>query len=394
MAYLPKSLYTSDFPQLEVLNLASVTAGTANDLAGSFIAAIPDLGHANLPKGLNEGVQGNKKPNRMALRMASIVAQAASLGNTTHSCDYRLNVYRNTLGVGVYQGPLAYYPMSVATTIGTAITSSNINSFVQVTPAAMTGIVPGMALLIDSGTSTAELVYVTATTSTKFTAYFTQLHTTAATVKTALTPYLATEMVPCDALLAATTSTNAVSATGAAYVGLTSAYGVHVGDYLLCDTSTPQETVQVTALYAINTTSGTAVGSAGSTVITPTSMAGIFVGTPLVCDTGASGETVVVTAVGSTTFTATFANTHSSGFRIQADVMQATFANTHTSGFTIAPVNTSGITNVPVLANGTPFELRAGDVLTLSRVSSDLTGLVTPAMSVQIDWEPSARYRQ
>lgn len=68
-----------------------------------------------------------------------------------------------------------------------------------------------------------------------------------------------------------------------------------------------------------NTTSTNAVTVAGSSTITPVSMAGIAVGHTLQCDTPGSAayEEVVVTAITSSTFTATFANTHVAGFLIQ-----------------------------------------------------------------------------
>lgn len=50
--------------------------------------------------------------------------------------------------------------------------------------------------------------------------------------------------------------------------------------------------------------------STGSQVVTPASMAGIKVGSQVLVDTGTNQETVVVTATTSTTFTATFAKSH------------------------------------------------------------------------------------
>lgn len=392
MAYLPKSIYSNDFPQLEGINVASASGGTAADFLRNTICVLPDQRHVFLPKTLAENVQGNLKINRMINRMTGVVSQgtANTLGGTTNNCDVRLLVYRG----GLLQGAIAYYPLSISTTIGTAIVAGNINTHVAVTPAAMTGIKPGLALIIDAGTATQEQIYVESTTSTTYTAYCTQLHTTGAAVQTGFIPLLATDILPCDALLANTTSTNAVGSAGSTLVGVTSPYGIHVNDYLVCDTAGSQETVQVAAIAMVDTTSGTAVGAPGAVAITPASMVGIVANAPLIIDTGGSVETVIVTSVTATTFTATFVNTHSSGFRIQSDYITATFVNTHSSGFTIAPASTSGILNVPALANGAPFEMRAGDVLVLARVSNNLTGLATPAFLFQTDWEPSNRYRQ
>lgn len=68
-----------------------------------------------------------------------------------------------------------------------------------------------------------------------------------------------------------------------------------------------------------NTTSQTAVAGAGTATITPASMNGISVGHTLQCDTPgtAAYEEVPVTTVTSSTFTATFANAHTTGFLIQ-----------------------------------------------------------------------------
>lgn len=193
----------------------------------------------------------------------------------------------------------------------------------------------------------------------------------------------------------------------------------------------------------VNTTTSTAVSSAGSVTITPSAMTNIFVGTQLLVDTGASAETVVVTAVTSTTFTATFANTHSSTWNVVsaplASVTYATtsssttitsgvktvtpasmasiyvgtqlnfsggtgsaetvvvtavtsttftanFANGHSGGYTIAIAEVALVAHqLTALA---PNKLLPGDILTFARVSSNSTGLASPAVTVQLDWAP------
>jgi uncharacterized protein DUF6682 len=61
----------------------------------------------------------------------------------------------------------------------------------------------------------------------------------------------------------------------------------------------------------VDTTLGTAVGAPGSVTVSPPVMLGIYVGAVLVIGRGTPNvESVTVTAVTSTTFTATFANTH------------------------------------------------------------------------------------
>ncbi len=73
----------------------------------------------------------------------------------------------------------------------------------------------------------------------------------------------------------------------------------------------------ITANTTVNTT-GSAIASTGSQACTPASMTNISVGVLLTCDTGGSLEVVQVTAVTGTTFTATFAHTHSASFAITA----------------------------------------------------------------------------
>lgn len=61
----------------------------------------------------------------------------------------------------------------------------------------------------------------------------------------------------------------------------------------------------------VDTTLGTAVGVPGSATVSPPSMVGIYVGVVLVAGRGTPNvESVTVTAATSTTFTATYANTH------------------------------------------------------------------------------------
>lgn len=67
---------------------------------------------------------------------------------------------------------------------------------------------------------------------------------------------------------------------------------------------------------AVSTTANNAVSAPGAATITPASMIGIYDGSLLTYDTGEAQETVTVTAVTATTFTATFANTHSAGAAI------------------------------------------------------------------------------
>lgn len=197
----------------------------------------------------------------------------------------------------------------------------------------------------------------------------------------------------------ATTITPAITATGVQTVALASATNVVAGMALGVDTAGAFEVVYVISVSGANitanftkthsggvaatsilqpfvpiafvpasgpatTTSSTAVTS-GSTVITPASMYGIHVGDQLLVDTGGSAEVVTVTAVTNTTFTAVFANAHSGTYAVVTN-----------------PATGS-------LANGARFELRGGDVVSINRLSNNVTGLATPAGLAEIEWVPS-----
>lgn len=284
MANVNKSLGKyRDWPQLESQPFAALTAGSASDpAAGSEVqmAVIPDLTAAFPPSAvLGAGVQGSLPNNRMWLRWAGFCSQGTSptAGNATNYADLQLLVYRfqssnlpSGVNPGTYmQGILAYYSLKVNTTIGTAITSSNVNSVVAVTPAAMTGIVPGMLLAVGA-TSTYELVKVLSTTSTTFSAYFTQQHATNAAVTSVLQPNYPVPFVSAAGTVPAGATIGSLSAGTSVTATPSTMYGIHVGDSLLVDT----------------------VGSGVQ-------------------------ETVVVQSVSLTTFKATFANNHGSNTPIQ-----------------------------------------------------------------------------
>jgi hypothetical protein len=187
-----------------------------------------------------------------------------------------------------------------------------------------------------------------------------------------------------------TSTSTAVSAAGSVTITPASMTGIFVGNPLLVDTSTSQETVIVTAVTATTFTATftkthsstwTIVSTSGAQTIAPASMANIFVGTPLLVDTSTSQETVVVTAVTSTTFTATFANAHSSTWTIASPPLVSIV------------YSSSGVTETALtphqIASLVPNILKPGDVLTFQRVSSNGTGLASPALTVQLDWAPT-----
>lgn len=311
----------SDMPQLETAIFGALAAGNATDPATeTYIGDVPDPSLFFGPLTANELSRSSLASDRLIVRQAAVISQGAATTSAVaaHPADLRLNVWRN----GLLQGCIAYLSLTANTTLGTAIVTANLSLKTAVTPASMAGIMAGMRVAIDAGGSL-EYVTVLSITSTTFTAIFTKTHTTSATVVAVLVPQMAMPLVPA---------------------------------------------------YAANTTSSAAVGSVGSTAITPVSIYGIRVGDWVLCDTGAPQETVQVTAITSAPATAT--------------TFTATFANTHSSGFTI--VTTQPPAGQPQLAvKRIPYELREGDVLTITRVSSDTTGVATPALVARVDWVPS-----
>lgn len=194
-------------------------------------------------------------------------------------------------------------------------------------------------------------------------------------------------------LLVSTTTTTAVSSAGAVAITPAAMTNIFVGTALLVDTGASAETVVVTAVTSSTftatfanthsstwnivsaplatvtyaTTSSSTTISAGTATVTPASMASIYVGSQLNFSGGTgSSETVVVTAVTSTTFTATFANGHSGGYTIAI------------SEVALVPHNIAALAANVLLPN---------DIITFKRVSSNATGLASPATTVQIDWD-------
>lgn len=341
----PSRSMIRDWPQLESQPFAALAAGSATDpAAGSEtqMAALPDLSVAFPPisaAGAQGGlVQAGDLPNnRMWLRWAAFVSQGTSptVGNATNNADLELLVYRmqyaglpSTSNPAAYiQGVIAHYPLNINTTLGTTISAGNAGSVQTVTPASMAGIIAGLRLAVDTG-SVYELVDVLSVTSTTFTAFFRFAHANSAAVTSVLQPN-----VPIPFSLAG---------TGVVPAGITA---------------------------------GGSITNGANRVVTPAgypsiTMYGIHVGDSLLVDTVASGvqETVVVTAVTAKTFTATFANSHTSS----------------------APIVTAvDLRGVPLLANGQRFTLQPGDVLKLTRTSNNVTGVATPAGNFFGDWVPS-----
>jgi hypothetical protein len=131
----------------------------------------------------------------------------------------------------------------------------------------------------------------------------------------------------------------------------------------------------------VNTTSSTAVGAAGLNTITVGASGAVncYVGQFLNI-TGGTGtaETVVVTAFNAVanTITANFANTHSSTYNVvAAPLASISYQN-----------GTNEIAWVTRQISCYPNVIKPGDVLTLSRVSSNSTGLAQPLVTAEIEW--------
>lgn len=130
----------------------------------------------------------------------------------------------------------------------------------------------------------------------------------------------------------------------------------------------------------VNTTSATTI-TAGVNVVTPASMAGIYSGQALYFSAGTgAAETVYVYNVTSTTFTALFANGHSSSYTITTPALASITYASGTNASKWVPVTLT-------LTQKTNF-IQKNDVLTIARVSSNSTGLASPNGVVQIDWIP------
>ena len=140
----------------------------------------------------------------------------------------------------------------------------------------------------------------------------------------------------------------------------------------------------------VNTTSATTI-SAGAATVTPASMANIQVNSLLVFSGGTGAtETVVVTAITGTTFTATFANGHSGAYTIVCNnIASMTFnavgvtAAAYTPAILLAGTSANGMTFVPNVL------IQPGDVITIQRLSSNVTGLASPITLAQVEWVPA-----
>jgi hypothetical protein len=130
----------------------------------------------------------------------------------------------------------------------------------------------------------------------------------------------------------------------------------------------------------VNTTSATTI-TAGTKTVTPASMVNVYVGTQLVFSGGTGAtETVTVLAVTATTFDATFVNGHSSSYAItSAPLATITYASgTNDTKWVVRNLSVQKVNFI-----------KGGDIVTLARVSSNATGLASPAGVIVLDWVPS-----
>lgn len=336
----PNRSLNRDWPMIEAVAFGALAAGSAADpAAGSEtqVALLPNLLDAFPPSSVpGVGVAGELPNNRQVVRLAAFAKQGttATAGVAANYADLVAVVYRfqasglpgSTFPQPYLQGVIAHYSMRVNTTLGTGVTGG---ATATVTPPSMTGILPGMLLAVGaSNTAAYEYVRVLSTTSTTFTAFFANTHLSSVAVTSILPPNGATPF--------------SLAASGVCPSGVTAGASVTAG---ADQTVTP----------------------AGMPSIT---MIGIHVGDTLLVDTVGSGvqEKVVVTAVTLTTFTATFANAHGSSAPI---------------------VTASDAYGVPLLANGARFTLQPGDLVKLTRLSNNVTGLATPAGTFYMDWVPA-----
>lgn len=124
-------------------------------------------------------------------------------------------------------------------------------------------------------------------------------------------------------------------------------------------------------------TSSTTTITTGTAVVTPLNMTNIFSGQQLVF-TGGTGatETVMIYNVTSSNFTANFANGHSGGYTITSAPLGSITFSSGMNATAFVPIQLPRVTNI----------IQRGDIVTIQRVSSNSTGLATPAYLACIDW--------
>lgn len=136
----------------------------------------------------------------------------------------------------------------------------------------------------------------------------------------------------------------------------------------------------------VNTTCPNAITAGSNVVVAPASMQNISVGQLLSLSGGTgSAETVQVTAVvPGVSFAATFANNHSGAYTIKSsNLFSINYNATGVTETAYTPHQLPDLTNNIALIFS---QILPGDVLTFQRVSSDSTGLASPAVGVMIEY--------
>ncbi len=441
-----------DLPQLESQPFASLSAGSASDLAaGSEIqmAALPDLRFGFPPSAApGQGADGALPLNRMVARWAAFCAQGTAdvLGNATNYADLQLLLYRwqasgllaNTNPGTYLQGILGYYTLGVNTTAGGAI-AANPGVLATVTPAAMTNIADGLLLAVDPPQAAPGAVSATGNTGTG------SSFTGAQTVKVSQTFVTAAGESVQSAV-----DTVTISASGDNVVVTLPTFPTGVtGMNVYASVSSGS-----TTLYRVGT--GVSSTTSGGTVTLTNFPANTNPSPPAADSTGSAFELVMVSQVTATTFAAAFSNAHASTAQVcavlppnypvpfvrasgvantsfnssptagtsvvvtplsmygihvgdtllldsvasgvqESVVVQAvttttftaTIAHNHSTGTTHPIVTANDKYGIPLLANGADGVIQPGDVLKLTRTSNNATGLATPAGNFFLDWVPS-----
>lgn len=304
--------------------IASAAGGTAADLEAP-IYFNPDLTLSYTPSGATGSGVSTVQPgslrgalamNQVQLRQVGVLPQAAVTAGATNTYDWRIHVYR----AGVLQGAVAFFTASVATTITPAVTAGSVQT---VAVASTAGMRAGQTLYVDTGANLEAVTLLAVnTTGVTITAYFAKAHAGGVAIASNLIAFRQVNFVPAHGGVAVGATVPAITAGANQVVtpntvnGLSGMYGIHLGD-----------TITVT--------------DAGLT------------------------ETVTVSAVTTTTFTATFANSHAGGKVIST----ATLANQSASAV---------------------FSIQGGDAITLARISNNATGIPTPQIMLLGDLSTSA----
>lgn len=283
---------------LDVLSIEAqlVPSATTAGLANTPLFAVPDLSLSYSPTvAAGSGNKGYLPLNSCQIRQVAVVPLVNQAPVATNSFRWEVWFYRG----GALQGMLAWRDFSiVATTITPAITAVGLQT---VAVASATGLRAGMQVLVDTAANQ-EQVTLLAVSGSNITAYFAKTHSASAALSVGINAGLATALAPAWGGVAAGATLPAVAATGSQTVtpnavgGISGMVGIHVGDQLLVDTvaSGKQETVTVSA---VTTTTFTATYAQTHSASAPVSTASLFNQTSQAICALRGGDVVVINAV-------------------------------------------------------------------------------------------------